>query len=129
MIGTEFRSWLKERSIDPVVGQIGARTPADTIRACADTPVVADWHRDGLPDPTDREGVPSVRYLILWSNQTPTELRGADGRLIESRPCDVMLIDNHRVWHRSPPAEEGRWFVGLTDPLLPADLAGELNVD
>lgn len=120
-IGRELADWLAERGVK-VHRQIGARGPASTIQANENTPQICDWHRDGLADPQDAAGVPSVRILALWSNGTQTQLRDESGALAAAVPGDVILVDNHRIWHRAPPSEPGRWFVRIYDPDLTANL-------
>jgi hypothetical protein len=121
VIASELREWLRERGIEPREEQIGVRTPADTIRACEATPELMKWHRDGAgPDPTDPAVTPSIKTLLVWSNGTPTHLCWWRTGYDAPQPFDVILFDNVNAWHRSPPPEEGRWWVGIADPKVSA---------
>jgi hypothetical protein len=121
VIASELRAWLLERSIQPQEPQIGVRTPEDTARACQATPVLMEWHRDGCAEPTNPKDTPSVKTLVVWSNGTGTGIRRFDGFEWQPNPFDVTLFDNVNAWHRSPPPEEGRWFIGIADPVLLGD--------
>lgn len=61
------------------------------------------WHRD---DPS------SELLIIMWSNVRPTEVRFADGRLLEgTQDGDVILVDDNEVEHRAPEDQTDRWFI------------------
>lgn len=67
-------------------------------------PETKDWHHDDA-------GYRSGFRFIVWSNTRPTEVRFADGTLLETKDGDVILIDNDEVEHRAPADQAGRWFV------------------
>ena len=114
VIASELMTWLTERGVEPREVQIGVRTPKDTAAACESTPVLMEWHRDGAgPNPIDTTITPAVKTMLVWSNGTPTGIRCET-----TQPGDVVLFDNVDNWHRSPPPEEGRWFVGIADPII-----------
>jgi len=117
-IAKEFRAWLRARGIEPREPQLGVRTPEDTARACRATPVLMEWHRDGCAEPTNPTDAPSVQTLIVWSNGTPTRIRLKSGAEAIHAPFSVIQVDNIREWHASPPPEDGRWFVGISDPIV-----------
>lgn len=126
VIGAEFQQWLIARRITQATLMlsknrlpIGVRNPDDHLRISTTDKVVMDWHRDGLGEyATDPEKTPDIRWMILWSNRSPTELRDREGNRLYFEPYDVVLADNHNVWHRCPPPEEGRWFARLNDPII-----------
>lgn len=61
------------------------------------------WHREAS----------SSKFLIaVWSNVRPTEVRFADGRLLEgAQDGDIILVDNNEVEHRAPADQTDRWFI------------------
>ena len=65
----------------------------------------SDWHQDGDTTGTDR-----VCGLVLWSSNTPTEIRWRGAVYVPPRRS-VVLIDNTQVYHRRPPeSPRVRWF-------------------
>lgn len=60
------------------------------------------WHRDAAG---------SRMMIAIWANVRPTEIRFADGSLLQTRDGDVILFDNDEVEHRAPDDQTGRWFV------------------
>ncbi len=52
------------------------------------------WHRDGLANGT--------KYLVMWASSFPTEIRLPSGEVTSLRPYEVGLVDNTRVFHRTP---------------------------
>lgn len=140
-IATEFQEWL--RSIGIVTAKtmlsknrlpIEVRNPADNSKAI--NSIIATYHKDGSGGYVsasqtvsetgirrlETKSIPSIQRLIVWSNGTPTELMSTDWREIRYSPCDVVLFDNHLMYHRCPPAEPDRWFVRLADPVLPLSM-------
>ena len=109
IIAIELRRWLLERGIDPI-DAIPVRGPEDHLKLSKpDSPIMV-WHRDGLSNKnyTDQVAVPSVRWMILWSNGTPTHLKLINGPQYCAKPFDVVLVDNHKVMHKCPPSEPNR---------------------
>ena len=95
-------------------------------------PVIQYWHRDGLgkynrqnriviPDGSillDSMMVPSIRWMIVWSNKEPTDICTADYVRYVFNPFDAVLLDNRAVYHRVPPCVSAfRWFVRVPDPV------------
>ena len=96
-------------------------------------PVIQCWHKDGLgnyneqnrtimPDGSillDSTMTPSIRWMIVWSNKEPTDICIAAGYArYMFNPFDVILLDNHAVYHRVPPCVSAfRWFVRVSDPV------------
>lgn len=122
IIASELQEWLKERGITEArlsrYGKlpIEVRQPQDHLKISTD-PTVTLWHKDGLgKEATSLTRIPSLKWLLMWSNGTATNIRDENGE-ITFQPYDVLLADNHRVQHRCPPPEEGRWFVRLADPI------------
>lgn len=61
------------------------------------------WHSD---DPS------SELLIIMWSNVRPTEVRFANGRLLEgTQDGDVILVDDNEAEHRAPEDQTDRWFI------------------
>lgn len=61
------------------------------------------WHRDDSS---------SELLIAMWSNVRPTEVKFADGRLLEgAEDGDVILVDNNEVEHRAPEDQTDRWFI------------------
>ena len=118
-IAVELRIWLLKLRIDPNVAQIAVREPIDHINLSTTDRVITQWHRDGLGKyALDLHKVPTLKWMILWTNGTPTELQCA-GNVVHSEPYDVVIIDNHVVWHRCPPCEVNRYFVRILAPIVP----------
>lgn len=61
------------------------------------------WHKDAESYPNQK--------LAVWSNTRPTEIRFANGDLLQARDGDVILIDNDEVMHRAPDNQADRWFI------------------
>lgn len=62
-----------------------------------------DWHQDN-------EGQEAL--LAVWSNVTPTEVRFRNGRTLRAVDGDVILIQNDKVFHKTPARlAKGRWFA------------------
>ena len=102
---------------------IQVRHPEDHIRISTTDKIVSQWHRDGLGKlALDRDATPAIRYLIVWSNGTPTQLTDFLDASVVFDPYDVVLFDNHTLWHRCPPNENGRWFVRLEEPCISLDI-------
>lgn len=122
VIRKELDLWLREvgiRSQDPrKCLPIQVREPSEHMRIVSTDRVVVQWHRDGLGDdatdpiPARR---PSIEWIITWSNGTITELEG----IRPFDPYSVVLFNNRLVRHRCPSAEADRWFVRLSDPIIP----------
>lgn len=64
------------------------------INATAALAETKEWHKDETG-----AGVPSTIRFIVWSNTQPTEVRFPDGSLLQTRPGDVILIDNEEVYN------------------------------
>jgi hypothetical protein len=62
------------------------------------------WHQDEGPT-----------HMVVWATAQPTEIRTADGDVMQGDPFDVIWFDNSRVWHRQPLGtdETSRWFVSV----------------
>ena len=132
-IANELQDWLSTRGVTAECltskGRmpIEVRKPEEHIKLSTDH-VINKWHRDGLggykslSPASETDLMPSILWMILWSNGTPTELMDKDGDRIYFQPFDVAAINNHDVYHRRPPTEEGRWFVRLANPILPLSM-------
>lgn len=141
-IASEFQDWLRCLGIvsaDKMLSKnrlpIEVRTPDDCLKMNRD--IVSLYHRDGYGgytaiQPTvskngivrlSTNSIPSILWLIVWSNGTSTELMDDNWNEIRYSPCDVVLFNNHLMYHRSPPVEDSRWFIRLSNPVLPASMA------
>jgi hypothetical protein len=79
------------------------RSPESNARVAEE--LAQRWHRDG----SNSDG--GDLWIVLWSNREQTEIRTADGAAVALDPCDVVLIRNGSVEHRSPEkASPDRWF-------------------
>lgn len=86
---------------------IEVRAPDEHIKLAATNTIITNWHKDGLggyadfartihDDGTmrlDTNIVPSILWMILWSNGTPTELMTADWVRIYFSP-----LPDEREW-------------------------------
>lgn len=63
---------------------------------------VAAFHKDG-----------GLRYFVVWSNVSPTEVKFKDGSLLDAKDGDIIFVDNKEVMHRTPKKfrEINRWFA------------------
>ncbi len=130
-IASELQEWLAAKDIVKAGCMLSknrlpiqVRNPSDHIRISTTDKIVTQWHRDGLGSyALDEVKEPALKWMILWSNGTPTELRDCNKNLITFLSYDVVLVDNRSVWHRCPPNEDGRWFVRLLEPFLPMSMA------
>lgn len=123
VIAVELQEWLQGRGITRAATMhhkrlpIGVRNPVDNWSIAQRDIVVTQWHRDGAGTyATAAEYIPDLRWLLVWSNKTPTEIENH-----QFLPFDVIVFDNRRLRHRTPPAEADRWFVRLLEPILDAD--------
>ena len=146
-IAIELQAWLRALGItakNPTSKgrmPIEVRHPSEHVKLATTNAVITNWHRDGLGNyesylpsggktlttgdvdlDSERLLTPSILWLILWSNGTPTELMDKDRNRIYFEPYDVVAVNNHEVYHRCPPNEDGRWFVRLADPILPVSM-------
>ena len=131
-IAAELQEWLAAVGIvsaDVMLSKgrlpIEIRKPEDHIRIATTDRIVTQWHRDGLGKNAlslSEMHVPSIRWMILWSNGTPTNLCSRTGTEYRFEPYDVILIDNHTTFHRCPAPEDNRWFVRFSRPILPATI-------
>ena len=78
-------SWFEKRDLNYI-------TPQD------------DWHREEL------ETGP-YRFVIVWANIHPTELRLPSGEIVIPACDELVLFDNIRVYHR-PPRRTGDNLMG-----------------
>lgn len=63
------------------------------------------WHQDNAGQDC---------YLALWSNVLPTEVRFRNGRTLNAKAGDVLLVHNSAVRHRMPERASrtrSRWFA------------------
>ena len=124
IINSELETWLINKGISKArnMGKhlpIAVREPAEHLRL-SHCGVISNWHRDGLGARADDPGmIPQLLWMILWSNGTPTELRGPFG-ILTFESHDVLLVNNQTVWHRCPPSEPDRWFARLLEPIIDA---------
>lgn len=58
-------------------------------------PTITNWHTDVFC------GEYNI-YVILWSNENPTEVLCPDGSIFQPEPFEIMKIDNNKVKHRIP---------------------------
>lgn len=86
--------------------RVGIRIPDPRLNVHPDN---LEWHQDG--------GGPlgTVNHMVVWASEQPTQLRQPDGTEFEGKPYELVLFDNHTVFHRQPRGtDEGRrWFVGI----------------
>ena len=128
-IASELDVWLRVRGVTSArlmtsKGRlpIQVRHPEDHIRISTTDKIVAQWHRDGLGKlALDKDAVPAIQWLIVWSNGTPTQLLDCLNNIIVFESYDVILFNNRTVRHRCPSAESGRWFVRLEEPCINPD--------
>lgn len=68
-----------------------------------------EWHQDG--------GGPAgtVRHMVVWASEQPTELQLPDGSVLIPDPFAVVWFDNDHAYHRQPAATRpaDRWFVSI----------------
>lgn len=67
------------------------------------------WHQDG-------GGVlGTVRHMIVWASETPTQIKLSDGTEFCGEPYDLVWFNNDIVYHRQPAGtdEGARWFVSI----------------
>lgn len=101
-------------SQDPAIGWDNFKAPWHSRKLCAyvrrrtvKNPRATDWHQDG--DLID--DVVLDDYLVLWSSNTPTELRDFGGVVHTPPRRAVILVDNTACYHRRPPeAPHVRWL-------------------
>lgn len=63
------------------------------------------WHQDGDLD----DGAEMDHVLILWSSNTPVEIR-ADDEIFIPKPYEIIAVSNLSCFHRRPPyANRVRW--------------------
>ena len=74
-------------------------------------PLNLEWHQDGFNEAGER--VKPVAHLILWANETPTEIRTSTWELLQFEPFDLIQVDNYKAFHRQPAGTNphSRWFV------------------
>lgn len=64
------------------------------------------WHQDG-----DTSGAEMNCGLVVWASNTPTQVKLADGTIIQAEPYEVVHIRNRECVHRRPPnCPRVRWF-------------------
>ena len=80
---------------------------ADILRQAPKNDTIdLDWHRDG-----DITGADMNCGIVLWSNKCPTQIKSANGEIVQPRPFEVVLFNNLDVVHRRPPnAPQKRWL-------------------
>ncbi len=62
-----------------------------------------EWHQDGMP----------AYHMVVWANETPTEIKDSSGTELEFAPFDIIWFDNTKVMHRQPRSgnEWTRWHA------------------
>ena len=67
------------------------------------------WHQDG----GGQAG--TVRHMVVWASEQPTELCGSDGEILSGDPCELVWFNNDEMFHRQPMGtnEGQRWFVSI----------------
>lgn len=77
--------------------------PPDVTQMILDRPeYISDWHRDNSGKPGG---------VVVWSNREQTEIKLKDGTVLCPDSCDVLLISNAEVEHRTPQKiSKDRWF-------------------
>ncbi len=65
------------------------------------------WHQDGGGT------AGTVRHMIVWANEQPTEIKTSTGLIIKPKPNDLVWFNNDVVQHKQPTGtdETRRWFV------------------
>ena len=86
---------------------VRASLHADILRrAPVHDTIDLDWHRDG-----DITGANMNCGIVLWSNICPTQIKQANGEIVQPQPFEVVLFNNLDVVHRRPPnAPQKRWL-------------------
>lgn len=68
-----------------------------------------EWHQDG--------GGPIgiTRHMIVWSTETPTEIKSSEGEVFSFEPFDLVWFDNFKAFHRQPrnTRPNHRWFLAV----------------
>ena len=68
------------------------------------------WHKD--------MGKMDDRWMMLWASANPTEIRSPYGDIFQGKPGELVLFDNFRCTHRTPPSaaelnDPNRWTVRM----------------
>jgi len=61
-----------------------------------------NWHRDDYLGGVKYDGREAFNEMIVWANETPTEIRLPDGDIFQGDPFEVICLENDKVWHRMP---------------------------
>lgn len=81
------------------------RLSAEIRRRTPNNPRAEGWHQDGDLD----KGSIMDHALVLWSTNTPVELKVGD-KIYQPKPHEVILVKNLSCVHRRPPyAQRVRW--------------------
>lgn len=83
-------------------GRIDVRSPDEHAQAYAE---ILAQYPDGWHYETECVG----RHFAVWSDRAPTQVMFNDGRLLDAKDGDVILIDNLEARHRPP--DVARWFA------------------
>ena len=79
---------------------------ANVRRRTVKNPKAASWHQDGDLD----NGILNSG-IIMWTSNTPTEVKGLDGTIYPLPNRALVLIYNKACYHRRPPdAPRVRWL-------------------
>ena len=79
---------------------------ANVRRRTVKNPKAAGWHQDGDLDNGILES-----GIVMWTSNTPTEVKGFDGTMYPLPNRSVVLIYNAKCYHRRPPnAPRVRWL-------------------
>ena len=75
-------------------------------RRTVNNPKAAQWHQDG-----DLDGGIIKSGIVVWTSNTPTEVKDFKGRVYKLPNRSLVLIYNDRCYHRRPPnAPRVRWL-------------------
>lgn len=67
-------------------------------RRTVSNPKAASWHQDG----DLVAGAQMDNCLVLWSSNTPTQIKGLDGEIYTPNPREVILFRNRGCYHKRP---------------------------
>lgn len=122
-IASEFQTWLSnvgivsaEKMLSKNRLPIEVREPKTSLIISRDT-IISTYHKDGggaydSAELTVHESglsrlesgkIPSILWLIVWSNGLATELMDSNWNEIRYSPYDVVLFNNHWILRSTHP--------------------------
>ncbi len=84
--------------------KISVREPGSMIH-----PDNLAWHHDGGGT------AGSVRHMVVWASEMPTQIQSADGAEMSGEPYDLVWFNNDVAKHRQPEGTnpDTRWFAAV----------------